>query len=300
MRAHRLRDEIGGIAADLRQVARPAQAELVGAGDFEVDLGLAHVVEREGLVEQADERAERTGGVVVLGDAQQERAAALDVAQIDVVAEGRADDLSLGADDQRHLGLGIVPVGVRPDADLGTVADGGHGRRLGEDLGIGADTDFEVGRPGAARHQRLLQRLGLGRAGFDGAHVGADDRVQFAAHLLGAGGIALGVLLDQAFEQADGESDAGRFQGLQVDRRQQVAHEVLQGADAFARRVAREARGIGRVAEIGHRRDGRGEVEHAVAPQRHDRRPGRRAGAPDAADQGARSAVFGQDFAERW
>ena len=77
--------------------------------------------------------------------------------------------LPRGADDQRHLGLGIVPVGVRADADLRAVADRRHRRRLGEDLGIGADADLEIGRPGAARDQRLLQRLGLGRARLDGA-----------------------------------------------------------------------------------------------------------------------------------
>ena len=125
-------------------------------------------------------------------------------------------------DDQRHLGLRIVPVRVRSDADLRAVADRRHGRRLGEDLGIGADADLEIGRPGVACHQRLLQRLGLGRARLDGADVGADDLVQLLAHLLGAPGIALGVLLDQPFEQAHREGDAGRLDRLQVDRRQEV------------------------------------------------------------------------------
>ena len=92
--AHGVAHQVGRIAADLRQIARAAQAELVGAGDLELDLGLAHVVEREGRVEQAHERADRAGGVVVLGDAQQQRAAALHVAQIDVVAERGADDLA--------------------------------------------------------------------------------------------------------------------------------------------------------------------------------------------------------------
>ena len=300
MRAHRLRHEVGGIAADLREVARAAQPELVGARYFEIDLGLAHMVERKRVVEEADEGTERAGGVVVLGDAQQERAAALDVAQVHVVAQRRADDPARGADDQRHLGLGIVPVGIRPDADLGAVAHRGHRRRLGEDLGIGADADFEVRRPGAACHQRLLQRLGLGRARLYGADIGADDRVQLAPHLLGARGIALGMFLDQPLQQADGEGDAGSLERLQVDRRQQVAHQLLQGADALARGVAREGRRIGRVAEIGHGRHGRGEIEDAVGPDRDDRRPRRISRAPDAADQGARRAVLGQDFAERW
>ena len=51
----------------------------------------AHVVDAEALVEQADERADRARRVVVLGLAEQQRAAALEVAQVDVVAERRAD-----------------------------------------------------------------------------------------------------------------------------------------------------------------------------------------------------------------
>ena len=71
---------------------RALQPEALRALDHERQLGLAQVVEREGGVEEADERAERGGGVVVLRLAEQQRRAALDVAQVDVVAERRADD----------------------------------------------------------------------------------------------------------------------------------------------------------------------------------------------------------------
>src|SRR4029453_4388440 len=46
--------------------------------------------------------------------------------------------------------------------------------------------------------------------------VGADQGVQLLAHLVGAAEIALGVLLDQPFEQADGEGDPRPLYGLQA------------------------------------------------------------------------------------
>jgi hypothetical protein len=78
----------------------------------------AHLVQAEAGVEQADEGADRAGGVVVLGLAQQQRAAALDVAQVDVVAQAGADDVAAAVDGQHHLGLGVVPGRVGADADV--------------------------------------------------------------------------------------------------------------------------------------------------------------------------------------
>ena len=202
-------------------------------------------------------------------------------------------------DDQRHFRLGIVPVGVRPDADLRAVAHRGHGRRLGEDLGVGADADLEIGRPGAARHQGLLERLGLGRARLDGGDVGADDLVQLLAHLLGARRIALGVLLDQPLEQAHREGDAGRLDRLQVDRRQKVSHKILERAQAVALGIAGKGHGIGRIAEVGHRGRRRGDVVDAVGAHRHDAGPGGLALPPDPADQGSGGAVVRQDIVGR-
>ena len=106
------------------------------------------------------------------------------------------------------------------------------------------------------------------------------------------------MFLDQPLEQTDREGDAGRLEGLQVDRSEQVAHQFLQGADALAGRMAGKRRRIGRVAEIGHRGDGRREIKDPVAPDCDDRRPRRISRAPDATDQGSGRAVLGQDFAE--
>ena len=57
-----------------------------------VEVAPAHVVEAVVLVEEPDERTDRGRGVVVLGLAEEQRAAALEVAQVDVVAERGPDD----------------------------------------------------------------------------------------------------------------------------------------------------------------------------------------------------------------
>ena len=87
-------DQIGRIAADLRHRARCLERNPSGPLDRQRQFDVAHVVEREAIVEQADERPERGAGIVVLGLAEQQRRAALDIAQVDVIAEGRADDLA--------------------------------------------------------------------------------------------------------------------------------------------------------------------------------------------------------------
>src|SRR4051812_40091925 len=89
------------------------------------------------------------GGVVVLRLAQQQRGPSLHVPQVHVVAQGGADDAASGGDRQHHLRLRVVPGGRRVDAGIRGSADRGHRLRLGEDLGVGADADFQVLAPGA-------------------------------------------------------------------------------------------------------------------------------------------------------
>ena len=74
--------------------------------------------------------------------------------------------------------------------------------------------------------------------------------------VLGAAEVALGVLLDQPLEQADGEGDAGRLDRLQVDRRQQGVNDLLQRAQAASPSDRASATGSARIAEVGHRRRG--------------------------------------------
>ena len=101
----------------------------------------------------------------------------LEVAQIDVVAERRSDRLALWIDGQHHFRLGIVPVRIGADADLGAPANGGENRHLGEDLGVRPDRDFEILRPEAVLDQRPLQRGRLVGAGNDRTDRAADARL---------------------------------------------------------------------------------------------------------------------------
>ena len=94
-------------------------------------------------------------GVVVLGLAEQQRAAALEVAQVDVVAERGAEDAAGAIDGEHDLGLRIVPGRVGAHADPVAPAHRRQRRRLGEDLGVGTDGDLQVLRPQAVGDQRL-------------------------------------------------------------------------------------------------------------------------------------------------
>ena len=79
------------IAADLVHAADAVEAIALRPVDGEFHLGIAHVVDGEAIVEQADEGAERTGGVIVLRLAQKQGGTPFEIAEIDVVAERRAD-----------------------------------------------------------------------------------------------------------------------------------------------------------------------------------------------------------------
>ncbi|MNP47717.1 hypothetical protein D3C76_1417850 [compost metagenome] len=55
------------VAADLAHGAAAGEDETVFAHHLQVHLGGAHVVQAEAFVEQAQQRAKRGGGIVVLG-----------------------------------------------------------------------------------------------------------------------------------------------------------------------------------------------------------------------------------------
>src|SRR5438067_4557639 len=107
--ADHLCDEVGRIAADLRNRREALEAKTVGALDRQRHVHAADVVEREGCIEQPQERADRATRVVVLALAEQQRRTALDVPQIDVVAERGPDDPAGRRDGEHYLGLRIVP-----------------------------------------------------------------------------------------------------------------------------------------------------------------------------------------------
>ena len=242
MRADRRCDELFRRAADLGHRACAFEHEAVLALDLQPDHRRFHVVEREALVEKADEGAERGGRVVVLGLAEQQRGAALDVAQIDVVAECRADDAARARRDHRDFRLGIVPGRDRMQPDIGAEADRRHGLALGEDFGVGADADFEILRPDAALDQLGLDAGSLGRARLQPGEVMADQRGDVGADRVGLFGRAARLLLDDALEQRDDEGDARRLHRLEVDRRQQIGLlRIARGREAVLRDVGQRA-----------------------------------------------------------
>ena len=115
----------------------------------------------EGVVEEADEGSNRAGCVVVLGLAQQQSAAALDVTQIDIVAQAGSDDFGSAVYGQHNLRLGVVPGRVGTNANVAASAHGGQDRCFGEYLGIRPDAHFQILRPNALALQHLLECLSL-------------------------------------------------------------------------------------------------------------------------------------------
>ena len=162
MLAQRLSLQVFGIAADLAHRAAAIQRIAVGALDPQRDFGSADVVHRELVVEQAHERAERAGRVIVLRLAQQQRGSPFEIAQVDVVAQCRAHRLALSIDQQHDFGLWVVPRRIGPHADVRAPAHRRQHGRFGEDFRIRADRDLQILRPQALVDQRLLQRRGFG------------------------------------------------------------------------------------------------------------------------------------------
>ena len=166
-----------GIAADLAPSTSRLRARKPSSPSTVSEISRrAHVVEREGRVEEAQEGPERAAGVLVLGLAEQERRPPLEIAQIDVIGERRADDRPARGDRERDFRLGVVPVRSGVEAGVVAGADRRHRLALGEDLGVGADADFKILRPRAGLDQRVLEPHGGGRAGLEAAEVLAEQR----------------------------------------------------------------------------------------------------------------------------
>jgi hypothetical protein len=116
--------------------------------------------------------------------------------------------------------------------------------------------------------------------------------VQLSAHRLGAAEVALGMLLDQPLEQADGEGDAGRLDRLQVDRREQGVNDLVQRTELgpLERASATGSAALQRSATVGP-------PPPVMSKTTSGGRPTTPAGGVwNPADQGAGKAVFGKDF----
>ena len=124
-------------------------------------------------------------------------------------------------DDHHDLRLGVVPGRARMKPGVEAGADRGHRRGLGEDLGVRPDADLEILAPGALRDQHLLEMHRLGRAGLELGQIVADELADLLADRRGRGRVAARLLLDDALQHRDGEGDARRLHGLQIERREQ-------------------------------------------------------------------------------
>ncbi len=117
-----LRSEVFRRAADRLHGADARHGETILSFDQKRNLRLLHIFNAEVAIEQADERADCAGGIVVLRLAEQQGGAAFEIAQVDVVAERRADNATVRGDGQHHFRLRVVPLRFGMDADQGTAA----------------------------------------------------------------------------------------------------------------------------------------------------------------------------------
>ena len=252
-----------------------------------------HVVQRPARVEQPDERPDRAGGVVVLGLAQQQRRAPLDVAQVHVVAQGRADDPARAVDTASTTsgsGLFHFDTGCSP-----TIAPVAHRRQrlaLGEHLGVRPDADLEILAPQPFGLQRGLRPPPPPRLpGLDVAQRRADQPGDPPADRLGAfagspaarssitrSTIDRAKVTPQAFSACRSHGASSRRASTRRIRRRQRPQRPPLGRRQPSRRVVH----LQQVAHGGDR--AAGHVDHHAAPQRHHRRP-LRLRVPDPPDQ---------------
>ena len=216
--------------------------EAVGARHVEAHLRAAHVVEREGLVEQPDERADRASRRCCPWPCESSSAERPSTSRRFTSLPSVAPTIfPFEVATTTTSGSGLFQVeDFSTPIDMPVPTDGQH-LALGEDLGVRPDADLEILRPQALLLQQLLQLHRLRRAGLD-----LLDRAAERALDLGAGGRrtlrrAACLLLDHALEQRDREGDAGRLHGLQVDRREQPRLARCRAClrSVFARMAAR-------------------------------------------------------------
>ena len=130
--------------------------------------------------------------------------------------------LPLLCGDDGDLRLRIVPGRDRVQPDIGAEPDRRHRLAFGEDLRVRPDADLEILRPGAARDELGLDRHRLFGAGLQLGEIVADQPGDIGADGVGLFSRAARLLLDDPFEQADHEGDAGSLHRLQVDGRKQI------------------------------------------------------------------------------
>jgi hypothetical protein len=125
-------------------------------------------------------------------------------------------------------------------------ADRGQNLRLGKNLRIRADADFQILRPDAHFDQCRLDLGCLRRSGLQVAQAIADNGGDALAHRFGQGGIARGLFLDDPLNHRPGKGDAAGLDRLQVAWSKQMddreiasgfhrgRHDGLKGGQALA------------------------------------------------------------------
>ncbi len=104
-----MRDEIFRIPADLADGGMAFENKAILADDCHRHIHLAHVIETEAPVEQAQKRPDRAGCVVVLRLRKQKRGSSFEISKVDIVSERRADDIAAARYDEHDFGFGVVP-----------------------------------------------------------------------------------------------------------------------------------------------------------------------------------------------
>ena len=221
MLALSLADQVLGVAADFAHSTLPPKFERVSSINLELDHGGTNIVQSEAAIEQPHERTDGAGRIVVLGLAEQQRAASFEVAQVHVIAQRRAAYFAAAIHHQHDLGFGVVPRRIRAHADLRSPADARQWRGLRENLGVRADRHFEILRPQIFFDQRLLESRRSLTSRNDRPDAPADSLLKLVAKRSSQPVIPPRALLDHSFDRRDGESDARRFDGLQVHGREE-------------------------------------------------------------------------------
>src|SRR3546814_19073821 len=117
-------DLLFGVAADLVHRATAFETIAFGPVDGQVDDRAAHIVHAEIIAEQADERADRAGGILVLCLAEQQRRTPLEIAQVAVIAPRRPHRPTIEDGAEPELGSGIAPGPSGTTPVVGAVSEG--------------------------------------------------------------------------------------------------------------------------------------------------------------------------------
>src|SRR6185437_13146662 len=118
--------------------------------------------------------------------------------------------------------FGVVPKGGGMEPGVVAGSDCGHWLALCEHLGVGADANLEILRPGACFHERILKPRRRWRARLECAQIFAQNLDDLLSRLRCPLTAAARAFLDDALKQGLRECHAGRFDSLQVDGSKQA------------------------------------------------------------------------------